>query len=102
MVAFRALQWRRVQDPRHFYRGYVLHLSYRDTFDIKLPHVGMHCRAMTSTTIPAALGDWIIAQAMAGQPPEQALQPLLDQGWNEQDAIDAVEALLRGASSNMQ
>lgn len=50
---------------------------------------------MTSTTIPAALGDWIIAQAMAGQPPEQALQPLLDQGWNEQDAIDAVEALLR-------
>lgn len=50
---------------------------------------------MTSTPIPAALGDWIIAQAMAGQPPEQALQPLLDQGWNEQDAIDAVEALLR-------
>lgn len=32
---------------------------------------------------------------MTGQPPEQALQPLLDQGWNEQDAIDAVEALLR-------
>ena len=51
---------------------------------------------MTSTIIPAALGDWIIAQALAGQPPEQALQPLLEQGWNEQDAIDAVEALLRG------
>ncbi|WP_448121078.1 2OG-Fe(II) oxygenase [Xanthomonas arboricola] len=50
---------------------------------------------MTPPPIPAALGDWIIAQAMAGQPPEQALQPLLDQGWNEQDAIDAVEALLR-------
>ncbi|MBB3762419.1 2OG-Fe(II) oxygenase [Xanthomonas arboricola] len=50
---------------------------------------------MTPPPIPAALGDWIIAQAMTGQPPEQALQPLLDQGWNEQDAIDAVEALLR-------
>ncbi|WP_047128094.1 2OG-Fe(II) oxygenase [Xanthomonas arboricola] len=50
---------------------------------------------MTSTPIPTALGNWIIAQAVAGQPPEQALQPLLDQGWNEQDAIDAVEALVR-------
>ncbi|MFO3704893.1 2OG-Fe(II) oxygenase [Xanthomonas codiaei] len=50
---------------------------------------------MTSTAIPTPLADWILAQALAGQPPEQALQPLIDQGWTEQDAIDAVEALVR-------
>lgn len=50
---------------------------------------------MTHTDIPTPLADWIVAQAVAGHPPEQALQPLLDQGWNEQDAIDAVEALVR-------
>ncbi|WP_434987573.1 2OG-Fe(II) oxygenase [Xanthomonas melonis] len=55
----------------------------------------MHCRAITSIAIPDTLADWIVAQAMAGRPPEQALQPLLERGWNEQDAIDAVEALLR-------
>ncbi|MCL1500518.1 hypothetical protein [Xanthomonas nasturtii] len=50
---------------------------------------------MTYTDIPTALADWIVAQAVAGYPPEQALQPLLDQGWSEQDAIDAVETLVR-------
>lgn len=55
----------------------------------------MHCSGMTNTSIPADLGDWIIAQAIAGHPPEHTLQPLLEAGWSEQDAIDAVEALLR-------
>lgn len=72
-----------------------MHLSYRDTFDISLTHASMHCSRMTSTAIPTPLADWILAQALAGQPPEQALQPLIDQGWTEQDAIDAVEALVR-------
>lgn len=55
----------------------------------------MHCGGMTFTDIPSTLADWIVAQALAGQPPEHALQPLLDRGWNMQDAIDAVEALVR-------
>lgn len=55
----------------------------------------MHCSGMTNTSIPADLGDWIIAQAIAGHPPEHTLQPLLEAGWSEQDAIDAVEALVR-------
>lgn len=60
-----------------------------------MTQLGMHCGGMTSLPIAPALADWIVAQAVAGQPPEQALQPLLDQGWNEQDAIDAVETLVR-------
>ncbi|KAB7767843.1 2OG-Fe(II) oxygenase [Xanthomonas maliensis] len=50
---------------------------------------------MTIDDIPAPLADWILAQALAGNAPEHALQPLLSQGWSEQDAIDAVETLVR-------
>ncbi|WP_041763851.1 2OG-Fe(II) oxygenase [Pseudoxanthomonas suwonensis] len=35
---------------------------------------------------------WIVQQAMTGQDPETVLRPLLEDGWEEQDAIDAVQA----------
>ncbi|GAB1408076.1 2OG-Fe(II) oxygenase [Thermomonas brevis] len=36
------------------------------------------------------LEQWVVAQAMAGNDPQSVLQPLLDDGWDEADAIDAV------------
>lgn len=39
--------------------------------------------------------EWILAQARAGQPPEALLQPLLDDGWSEDDAVAAVEVAVR-------
>ncbi len=46
--------------------------------------------------IDDALERWIFEQVRAGAPPEAVLQPLLDRGWQEQAAIDAVEHALRG------
>src|SRR5690606_15106277 len=39
---------------------------------------------------------WIVQQAMTGQDPETVLRPLLEDGWAEQDAIDAVQAAVSG------
>ena len=36
------------------------------------------------------LEQWVVAQAMAGNDPQSVLQPLLDDGWDEADAIGAV------------
>ena len=33
---------------------------------------------------------WVVAQAIAGNGPGNVLQPLLDDGWGEQEAVDAV------------
>lgn len=33
---------------------------------------------------------WVVAQAIAGNDPGKVLQPLLDDGWSEQEAVDAV------------
>lgn len=38
---------------------------------------------------------WILEQVRAGHSPEAVVAPLLDQGWQEQAAIDAVEAAVR-------
>lgn len=35
---------------------------------------------------------WVVAQAMAGADPDSVLGPLLSEGWDEQAAIDAVQA----------
>lgn len=37
----------------------------------------------------------IVAQARAGAAPDALLAPLLERGWSEQEAIDAVEAVVR-------
>ena len=39
--------------------------------------------------------EWILAQARAGQPPEALLQPLLEDGWKQDEAIEAVESVVR-------
>ncbi|MDH5824150.1 2OG-Fe(II) oxygenase [Luteimonas sp. RD2P54] len=41
------------------------------------------------------LEHWILEQVRGGQPPESVIAPLLRQGWEEQLAIDAVEAAMR-------
>lgn len=38
---------------------------------------------------------WILEQVRAGQRPEAVVAPMLEQGWQEQVAIDAVETALR-------
>lgn len=50
----------------------------------------------TTPTITPELSRWIVEQARAGQPPDAILKPLLDAGWEQQFAIDAVDAALRG------
>lgn len=49
---------------------------------------------MTQETTPE-LDRWILEQVAAGQPPEAVVAPLLQRGWEEQVAIDAVEAAMR-------
>ena len=39
--------------------------------------------------------EWILGQARAGQPPDTLLQPLLDDGWKQDEAIEAVESVVR-------
>jgi len=50
---------------------------------------------MTNRPITPELRQQIIDQARAGQPPEDVLKPLLDSGWEEQQAIDAIENITR-------
>lgn len=46
-------------------------------------------------TLDAGLAEWVLAQVKAGQPPETVVRPLLDAGWEEQAAIEAIEATVR-------
>jgi len=50
---------------------------------------------MSTKQITPELRQQIIDQALAGHPPEDVLKPLLDNGWEEQQAIDAVEDITR-------
>lgn len=35
---------------------------------------------------------WVVREALAGADPESVLEPLLREGWSEQEAVDAVQA----------
>jgi prolyl 4-hydroxylase len=50
---------------------------------------------MSTKQISPELRQQIIDQARAGRPPEDVLKPLLESGWEEQQAIDAVENITR-------
>ena len=50
---------------------------------------------MSNEPISPELRQQIIDQARAGHPPEDVLKPLLQSGWPEQQAIDAVETIMR-------
>lgn len=41
------------------------------------------------------LSRWVIEQASAGRPPNEVIAAMLEKGWEEQDAIDAIEAAVR-------
>ena len=41
------------------------------------------------------LEGWILEQVRAGHPPEAVVAPMLERGWAEQAAIDAVESVVR-------
>ena len=47
---------------------------------------------MTTRRLDAELEQGVVAQATAGVAPDVVLQPLLDAGWDEQEAVDAVAA----------
>ena len=49
----------------------------------------------TTATVQPELEHWIIEQARTGTPPEAVLQRLLEQGWSEQAAMEAVEQVLQ-------
>src|SRR3546814_6867781 len=57
---------------------------------IKRQHTGDMSRSIPQQTI-----EWIVHQARTGQPPEVLLKPLIDDGWEEHDAIEAVEHAVR-------
>lgn len=47
---------------------------------------------METRRLSGELERWVVDQAMAGQDPDTVLKPLRDDGWDEQEAIDAVHA----------
>ncbi len=49
---------------------------------------------MTQTITPQ-LRDWIISQAQAGFPADEVLKSMLDSGWQEAVAVEAMESTLR-------
>ena len=51
---------------------------------------------MSTQAITPELTRWIVEQAAAGRSPEALLQPLLDAGWEQSLAVDAVDGALRG------
>ena len=50
---------------------------------------------MDADEVTPELRQWIVDQARAGCPPEAVLKPLVERGWEQQRAIDAVEAVMR-------
>ena len=50
----------------------------------------------TDQAVTPELRQWIIAQAQAGHTPDSVLKAMLASGWQEQVAIDAMEATLHG------
>lgn len=50
---------------------------------------------MAGRDIPAVLRTQILRAALAGQPPEALIEPLLQIGWQADDAVDAVDGLVR-------
>lgn len=47
---------------------------------------------MQTRTLSVELEQWVVSQALSGSDPSGVLQRLLDDGWPEQDAVDAVAA----------
>jgi prolyl 4-hydroxylase len=52
---------------------------------------------MTAATLTPALREWIIHETLAGRPPDQLLAELLAAGWTEDQAIDALDVVVREA-----
>lgn len=50
---------------------------------------------MSGSQITAELRQQILEQVRAGLPPDAVLKPMLDSGWEEQHAIDAIEEITR-------
>ena len=51
---------------------------------------------MNPDAVSAELSQWIVAEARAGRDPREVTASMQAQGWDEQDAIDAVETTMRG------
>ena len=52
--------------------------------------VGQNVR-MNQQRLPEELERWVVEQALSGADPDAVLKPLLDAGWDEQAAIDAIQ-----------
>jgi prolyl 4-hydroxylase len=50
---------------------------------------------MSQPNLTPVMAQWLIEQASAGRPPQEVLDAMLAQGWSEQDAIDAIETVVR-------
>ena len=50
---------------------------------------------MQSPAITAELSQWIIAEATTGRDPRAVTAAMVEQGWDEQAAIDAIETVMR-------
>jgi prolyl 4-hydroxylase len=56
----------------------------------------------TPQTITPELRQWIVQQAQSGQSAEAVLKAMLDSGWNEDIAIEAMESTLKEHLSTVQ
>jgi prolyl 4-hydroxylase len=52
-------------------------------------------KTISQQPITPQLRQWIVAQAAAGHSPESVLRSMLDSGWNEDVAVEAMESTLR-------
>ena len=57
-------------------------------------------QAHSPQQITAELRDWIVAQATAGYTPDKVLKSMIQSGWDEAVAIQALEETLRGYLSD--
>lgn len=51
---------------------------------------------MRAQQVTPELRQWIVAQASAGQPPDLVLKSMMESGWEEEIAVEALEDTLRG------
>ena len=51
---------------------------------------------MRAQQVTPELRQWIVAQASAGQPPDMVLKSMMESGWEEEVAVEALEDTLRG------
>ncbi|MDR6992684.1 prolyl 4-hydroxylase [Luteimonas sp. 3794] len=59
-------------------------------------HNAQEPQNVTARELSTEREHWVVAQAMSGADPASVLEPLLAEGWDEQAAVDAIQAAVAG------